>query len=707
MTSRLCVKGLPKYVSEDRLREHFSAKGEVTDAKVVRSRDGASRQFGFIGFRSAEEAAAALKYFNRTFIDTSRIVVEVAEKVGSQQIARPWSKYSEGSSAHKKQEVKNQANSTDIAKPGKKGKKPAQEEEDDPELAEFLQLMQPRRAGTIWSNDDVAPAKLAKQGGAAAAAAEQPSDQVKRGAAAAESSDEEEDYQELPSNLASDAHSDGSEADSDSQDGPDGVKDAAVVDEGVSDLDYLKSRMRVGVRGADKETSSQTSSLTDARQGDDTDAEDAEGGHHGEDEGVQPQDADAVAMQQDRQASHAHASTKDADSPKVPVTQDGGEEEDVGSTGRLFLRNLPFTTTEAELSAAFLEYGDLQEVHLVLDRATKKSRGIGYVQFAQAEDAGSAMVGMDGSIFQGRLLHVLPARKAPVPLEQPDKANVSSGTKFKETREADRKSQAGNRAAWNTLFMRSDTVAEAVAAHYGISKSQLLSKDAADLPVRMALGEAHVIAMTKKALGDAGVSVEVLEGAAAASGKASSTQALQRSPVCLIVKNLPYSTSEEDLFELFGGSGQLARLVLPPTRTLALVEYTEPQDARRSAHPAFILASFHVLCSVGFCLEGKREAGGAGNSSSLTCVQRSEPQGQCLVCLQGSNRQPSTCKTVLCFVPVMPTSPGHVLCFGFGSLPFFFAFNQENAQRLGTPWCCPYPGLVVSLPAGSVTLGVC
>ena len=81
---------------------------------------------------------------------------------------------------------------------------------------------------------------------------------------------------------------------------------------------------------------------------------------------------------------------------------------------------------------------------------------------------------------------------------------MSYGTKFKEAREAERKSEAGNRAAWNTLFMRSDTVAEAVAAHYGITKSQLLSRDAADLPVRMALGEAHVIAMTKKALGDAG-----------------------------------------------------------------------------------------------------------------------------------------------------------------------------------------------------------
>ena len=41
-------------------------------------RDGASRQFGFVGFRSAEEAADALKYFNRTFIDTSRIVVEAS-----------------------------------------------------------------------------------------------------------------------------------------------------------------------------------------------------------------------------------------------------------------------------------------------------------------------------------------------------------------------------------------------------------------------------------------------------------------------------------------------------------------------------------------------------------------------------------------------------------------------------------------------------
>lgn len=40
MTSRVCVKGLPKQFGDDRLREHFSVKGEVTDAKVVRCKCG-------------------------------------------------------------------------------------------------------------------------------------------------------------------------------------------------------------------------------------------------------------------------------------------------------------------------------------------------------------------------------------------------------------------------------------------------------------------------------------------------------------------------------------------------------------------------------------------------------------------------------------------------------------------------------------------
>lgn len=40
-------------------------------------RDGKSRQFAFIGFRTESEAEEAIKYFNKSFLDTSRITCEV------------------------------------------------------------------------------------------------------------------------------------------------------------------------------------------------------------------------------------------------------------------------------------------------------------------------------------------------------------------------------------------------------------------------------------------------------------------------------------------------------------------------------------------------------------------------------------------------------------------------------------------------------
>lgn len=47
-------------------------------------------------------------------------------------------------------------------------------------------------------------------------------------------------------------------------------------------------------------------------------------------------------------------------------------------------------------------------------------------------------------------------------------------------------------------------MAEAVAAHFGITKSALLDRESSDVAVRMALGEAQVFAATKAALSDAG-----------------------------------------------------------------------------------------------------------------------------------------------------------------------------------------------------------
>lgn len=71
----------------------------MTDAKIMR-KGGKSRLFGFVGFKTEEEAARAKKFFTGTFIDTSKVVVDFAKPQGDPELPRAWSKHSKGSSAY-------------------------------------------------------------------------------------------------------------------------------------------------------------------------------------------------------------------------------------------------------------------------------------------------------------------------------------------------------------------------------------------------------------------------------------------------------------------------------------------------------------------------------------------------------------------------------------------------------------------------------
>lgn len=81
--SRIIIKNLPSYVTPARLKEHVSRKdgpgGTVTDVKVAQRPDGTSRRFAFIGFKTEAEAKKAQEWFDRTYLDTSRISVQIAE----------------------------------------------------------------------------------------------------------------------------------------------------------------------------------------------------------------------------------------------------------------------------------------------------------------------------------------------------------------------------------------------------------------------------------------------------------------------------------------------------------------------------------------------------------------------------------------------------------------------------------------------------
>eukprot|EP01040_Poterioochromonas_malhamensis_P007145 gene7145-7716_t len=94
MSSRICVKNIGKNCNEQQLRDTFSKKGEVTDVKVLKkSKNGVSRNFAFIGFRTELQAQEAIKYFNNTFIGLSRISVEMARKLDDASLKEKREKF--------------------------------------------------------------------------------------------------------------------------------------------------------------------------------------------------------------------------------------------------------------------------------------------------------------------------------------------------------------------------------------------------------------------------------------------------------------------------------------------------------------------------------------------------------------------------------------------------------------------------------------
>jgi RNA recognition motif-containing protein len=77
---------------------------------------------------------------------------------------------------------------------------------------------------------------------------------------------------------------------------------------------------------------------------------------------------------------------------------------------RLYVGNLPFTTTELELQDIFAQAGAVTEVLLMQDKFTGKSRGFAFVTMASDTDAQNAVSQLDGKQIEGRPLRVNEAR---------------------------------------------------------------------------------------------------------------------------------------------------------------------------------------------------------------------------------------------------------------------------------------------------------
>jgi RNA recognition motif-containing protein len=77
---------------------------------------------------------------------------------------------------------------------------------------------------------------------------------------------------------------------------------------------------------------------------------------------------------------------------------------------KLFVGNLPHSTTEAELRTLFEPHGKVDQVSLVTDRDTGRSRGFAFVEMSDAAEAEKAIAALNGKDLGGRALNINEAR---------------------------------------------------------------------------------------------------------------------------------------------------------------------------------------------------------------------------------------------------------------------------------------------------------
>ncbi|XP_032690910.1 probable RNA-binding protein 19 [Odontomachus brunneus] len=612
--SRLIVKNLPKSITDTKVKELFSEKGIVTDVQLKYTKDGKFRRFAFVGYKTEEQAHLAQSYFNQSCIDTCRISVEQCTSLGDSSKPRAWSKYATDNLHNKDTKTFNdkskkaltnssehpniKSGETSEKKEKKKAEKKDNEEvrkalekhKDDPLFMEFLETHGGNKIKAIWRNDiDVSAEATGKS---------------------SDNDDDDDDNDDDDDDNDDDDNSKNKEdtVESENKEGKEEEKkeNGKIADKIMSDLEYMEAlKKKQNVKCEEKllvQNASNHGSLklfTVKMSG---------LGYKHKKRDVKlffrplkpksiriPRKVKGIVYlgfkteSQMKKALLKNKSFLDGkqifvskyekkeefseNSDKINIKWKKQEEalkneESIAESGRIFLRNLTYTTTEDDVRKLFEKYGPLSEVNLPVDKVTRKPKGFGIVTFLMPEHAIKAYTELDGSVLDGRMLHLLPGM-AKTSLEDIDLENLT----YKQKKELQIKATANSSHNWNTLFLEQNAVVNTIADTYNITKEKVLEDETKGMSaaVKLALGETQIIHDTKAFLEENGVCLDAFNQAPQ-----------QRSRTTILVKNLPAQTKSDDIREMFAKHGELGRVVLPPSGITALVEFLEPSEARKA-----------------------------------------------------------------------------------------------------------------------------
>ncbi|KAK4231720.1 putative multiple RNA-binding domain-containing protein [Podospora fimiseda] len=549
-SSRVFVKNLPPSISEADFRKHFSAQGrDVTDVKLI-----PHRRIGFVGYKSPEDAEKAVKYFNKSFIRMSKIAVDFATPI-AESIPKSAAQNAPGRDAAKNTKT------TTLTKPhaaevepseddaNSKKRKRDRADESDPKLQEYLEAMGhvPKKA-----KDAHELGVLQRE----MAAVDAPAVMIEAG----ESDDEYEDIPARPSKQPA------QQAVSSST--PAQVQAAAIpapapaIDLPVRQLpeESAPEAPQVPVDATDDDwLRSRTNRLLDLVDPDDP----AFSGRPSAPVSVPVPASDPQQPSQNVVAVAGDLADK-MDVDEVPAKVGGPEDavKLIKKTSRLFLRNLSYTVTEDDVREHFSKFGTLDEVNVPLDKRGK-GKGFAMIGYEQSESALAAFQ-TDGTIFQGRIVHILPAAaKRDNTLDE----FAISKLPLKKQQLLKKKAEAASTTfSWNSLFMSQDAVNDAVAKRLGVSKHEMLDPTDASAAVKQAVAETTVIQEAKTYFATHGVNIDAFKSQ-------------ERGDTSILVKNIKNATIEE-LRTLFEEHGQVLRVVMPPSGTIAIVQFAQPAHCK-------------------------------------------------------------------------------------------------------------------------------
>jgi RNA recognition motif-containing protein len=90
---------------------------------------------------------------------------------------------------------------------------------------------------------------------------------------------------------------------------------------------------------------------------------------------------------------------------------------------KMYVGNIPYDATEEDLRELFSEQGEIESLKIIQDQFTDRSKGFGFIEMVNEEDAKKAIATLNGKDFKGKSLTVAEAK----PQQKRQGVNRSSG----------------------------------------------------------------------------------------------------------------------------------------------------------------------------------------------------------------------------------------------------------------------------------------